>query len=85
MAVGASRGNWTGLEATHIFPVAFEGDWVRLDYGRWISLPFTGSGINSVQNGMLLRADIHTLFDSYLISINPDVRIPLFIYEIINN
>lgn len=31
------------------------------------------SGINSVQNGILLRADVHELFDTYRIAINPDV------------
>ena len=29
--------------------------------------------INSYQNDFLLRADIHIDFDSYLVSVNPDV------------
>lgn len=29
--------------------------------------------INSCQNGLLLRRDLHTMFDNYLISVNPDV------------
>jgi len=33
------------------------------------------SRINSVQNGLLLRGDLHEQFDQYLISINPDVSI----------
>ncbi|KAI5845044.1 hypothetical protein DFP73DRAFT_594185 [Morchella snyderi] len=32
----------------------------------------SGGSINSAQNGMLLRADIHALFDGYRVSINPD-------------
>ncbi|PUU84243.1 hypothetical protein B9Z19DRAFT_1118126 [Tuber borchii] len=31
-----------------------------------------GRRINSVQNGLLLRADIHLYFDDYMLSINPD-------------
>ncbi len=34
--------------------------------------PYLGADTNHVTNGLLLRADIHTLFDLYLISINPD-------------
>ena len=34
--------------------------------------PYLGTGTNHVTNGLLLRADIHTLFDLYLISIDPD-------------
>ena len=33
--------------------------------------------MNSVQNGITLRADMHTLFDHYAFSINPDVSPPL--------
>lgn len=33
------------------------------------------SKINSLQNGFILREDIHSLFDQYLISVNPDVSI----------
>lgn len=34
-----------------------------------------GDAINSVQNGLLLRSDIHQLFDNYIVSVNPDVCI----------
>jgi HNH endonuclease len=33
-------------------------------------LPFSESGINSLKNGLLLRADIHTLFDLRLIAVD---------------
>jgi len=69
---------WLGFEAARIFPLAYEDHWVRHDYGRWISIPpRSGGSINSVQNGLLLRADIHTLFDNYVLSINPDVCVVL--------
>lgn len=34
--------------------------------------PYIGQASNVVNNGLLLRADIHTLFDLYLVAINPD-------------
>jgi len=34
--------------------------------------PYLGADTNHVKNGLLLRTDIHTLFDLYLISIDPD-------------
>lgn len=34
-------------------------------------VPYKGTETNHVVNGLLLRADIHTLFDLYLISIQP--------------
>jgi hypothetical protein len=32
------------------------------------------TGIHSVQNGILLRSDVHVFFDKYMMAINPDVR-----------
>ena len=67
---------WTGFEAAHIFPLAYEGYWNDNDYGRWITIsPENGKEgtINSVQNGLLLDSAVHQLFDSYDLSINPDV------------
>ncbi len=34
-------------------------------------VPYRGDHTNSVQNGLLLRADLHTLFDLHLLSIDP--------------
>ena len=34
--------------------------------------PFRGLDDDHVQNGLLLRADIHTLFDLHLFGVNPD-------------
>ena len=74
MAARARRGNWSGLEATHIFPLAYEGHWIQHNYSRWITIqPANGASINSVQNGLLLRSDLHADFDNYFVSINPDV------------
>jgi hypothetical protein len=68
--------NWRGFESTHIFPLAYEQYWTDHNYSRWISIiPDRGAAINSVQNGLLLRSDLHMLFDFYDFSINPDVCI----------
>ena len=74
----AYRGNWTLFEAAHIFPLEQESLWIQFNYGRWITDMDDTVGvskINSLQNGFLLREDIHSLFDQYLISVNPDVSI----------
>jgi HNH endonuclease/Mrr restriction endonuclease-like protein len=34
-------------------------------------VPYSGSETNVVQNGLLLRADIHTLFDLHFLAVNP--------------
>ena len=36
--------------------------------------PYRGPASNTVNNGILLRADLHTLLDKQLIAINPDSR-----------
>ncbi len=33
--------------------------------------------INSIQNGLLLRSDVHGLFNAYLLAVDPDVSRPL--------
>ena len=73
-ALGADFGIWSGFQAAHIFPLAYEGYWKQHGFGRWISLPpTTGDNINSVQNGLLLTDTLHTLFDTYHFLIDVDV------------
>lgn len=38
-------------------------------------VPYSGEGNHDVQNGLLLRADFHRLFDVGLVSVTPDLRI----------
>lgn len=77
--LNADIGFWTGFEAAHVFPLAHEDHWINHNYDRWITKPpAKGGSINSIQNGLLLRSDIHQLFDSYTVSINPDVYKSLF-------
>ncbi|CAK7210933.1 hypothetical protein SBRCBS47491_000946 [Sporothrix bragantina] len=68
----AKMDEWTRFQAAHIFPLAYEQQWVDGNYGSYITLvPATGGSINSVQNGLLLRTDLHDGFDQYLFTINP--------------
>jgi hypothetical protein len=64
---------YSGFQAAHIFPLAYEGHWKTYGYGSWITLPpRRGGTINSVQNGILLEDAVHHKFDNYDFSINPD-------------
>lgn len=72
----ASSGVWAQLEAAHVFPLECENLWNEFGYSRWVTNmnEITGiSKINSVQNGLLMKRDLHSVFDQYLFSINPDV------------
>jgi hypothetical protein len=69
-------GIWAGFQAAHIFPLGLQSQWQAQGWSQQITIlpPKRSYGsINSVQNGLLLRSDIHELFDSYHFSINPDV------------
>jgi len=76
----------TSFEAAHIFPLEKEDpEWIQGNFDRWITDMEDrtgGSKINSLQNVLLLRADIHGIFDQYLISVNPDVSTSFgYVYE----
>lgn len=75
---GAQFNIWSGFQAAHIFPLESESYWVDQGYGRWIRDVTPGvAKINSRQNGFLLQATVHIDFDNYLVSVNPDVSIPI--------
>ncbi|PGH05646.1 hypothetical protein GX51_02805 [Blastomyces parvus] len=70
---GAQWDDWVGFEAAHIFPLHKESLWIDLNYSRWITEDAVGtSKIHSIQNGLLMIEHLHTRFDQYLFSINPD-------------
>ena len=78
----AKAGLWQGFEAAHIFPLAYEQHWKQHNFARWITLPPTKGGtINSVQNGILLQANLHQLFNSYYFALNPDVSFFFFFFR----
>ena len=74
----AEDNDWSYFEAAHVFPLEKEDYWNEKGYANFITdmdNTVGDSKINSVQNGLLLRRDIHTAFDNYLVGINPDVSI----------
>lgn len=73
-----SDSEFAGFDAVHIFPVANEDEWVNEGYERFmrdgakledVSL----TKINSAQNGLLMRSDIHALWVAWGVGINADV------------
>lgn len=48
-------------------------------------MPYRGGHTNRLSNGLLLRADIHKLFDLHLISINPETRRVVISFRIDEN
>ena len=75
----ARSGSWTGLEAAHIFPLAYEGYWNDCGFSNCITFPGATKSdgtINSQQNGILLNSTAHAFFADYCLTIDPDVRTP---------
>ncbi|GJJ07143.1 hypothetical protein Clacol_001343 [Clathrus columnatus] len=65
------------FRASHIFPIAHKDVWDTLRLYQYIEDDFPQkeqgpNSINSIQNGLLLRSDIHDLFDAYDFGINVD-------------
>ncbi|KAG0137537.1 hypothetical protein HOY82DRAFT_597848 [Tuber indicum] len=65
---------WESFHAAHMFLIRYGGHWESSVLKDCINIPPASPShgtINSVQNGMLLTCDIHALFDSIQLSINP--------------
>ncbi|KAK9364829.1 hypothetical protein V1509DRAFT_661355 [Lipomyces kononenkoae] len=72
---GALWDVWAGFQAAHVFPLEYENLRIQYNYGRWITNMESVAGsskINSIQNVLLMSQNLHTRFDQYLFSINPD-------------
>ena len=72
-ALNVEYGYWDGYTATPIFPLTHEQHWVTHGYDKWITVPGARGSISSVQNRMLLRDNIATHFEGYMLSINSNV------------
>ena len=64
---------WDFWDASHIFPIAYEECWTQNSLDRWVTIEPQTGGNNSVQNNLLLRKNVLSVFDAYHFSINPDV------------
>lgn len=65
----AGVGVWRGFEAAHVFPLALSMIFSSCGFSDIIT---DSRGINSPNNGLLLRTDIHQMWDGYDFAINPD-------------
>lgn len=74
----ASLDNWAGFEAFHIYPLGQQELWNLNSFSRFITRPGRNP-VNSVQNGLLLAANVHQLFDGLAVSVNPDVSKLLYL------
>jgi hypothetical protein len=70
-AASIEANDWVTFEAAHIFPLALDHILTAHGFSQLITYNHP-TGINSPQNGVLLRGHIHDLWDSYDISVNPD-------------
>jgi len=70
-------GFWHGFDTVHIFPPSFPQQWIDYNFATCLTPSGSDDSINSVQNGILLTSQMRALFESYIISINPDVCITI--------
>ncbi|KAK9241703.1 HNH endonuclease-domain-containing protein [Lipomyces tetrasporus] len=64
----------SSFHAAHIFPLSSDYYWLQSGFSRWITnrIGERDTGINSCQNGLLMRSHMHEQFDGFYFSINPD-------------
>ena len=77
--------NWRGFEACHIFPLQYGNIWDERGYDKWITDIDENSSrakINSSQNGLLLQATVHKKFDDYVITVNPNDKYKIVVFDI---
>ncbi|KAK9319198.1 hypothetical protein V1517DRAFT_60477 [Lipomyces orientalis] len=72
--IRAEGDNWSSFHAAHVFPLSSEVYWLQSGFSRLITnrLGERDTGINSCQNGLLMRSHMHEQFDGFYFSINPD-------------
>lgn len=73
-----ANGDYMGFEAAHIFPQARLQEWTENGFQNLVTDAsdarlISASKIHSPQNGILLSALVHQLFDNYRLSVDPDV------------
>jgi hypothetical protein len=67
----AIENRWVGFETAHIFPLALDQRFVSHGFAQLITHNHP-VGVNSPQNGILVRSDVHRFWDDYSIAVNPD-------------
>ncbi|EFR03627.1 hypothetical protein MGYG_06621 [Nannizzia gypsea CBS 118893] len=74
----ASLGKWRGFEAAHIFPLALSMIFTSCGFSNVIT---DNRGIDSPINGLLLRSDIHQMWDGYEFAVNPDDNYRVYSFQ----
>lgn len=69
--INRDPGYWTCFDAAHIFPLALEHLFTSQGFTQLVTHNHP-PGVNFPQNGLLLRTDIHSLWDNYFVSVNPN-------------
>jgi len=70
--------DFSRFRAAHIFPRAYDIDWANKGYPSLITDPAPNNEmggskkIDSIQNMLLLRSDLHDAWDNYKFAVNPD-------------
>ncbi|GBE89982.1 hypothetical protein SCP_1800040 [Sparassis crispa] len=73
-----SAGDYSRHKEAHIFPCAHIDDWIKQGFPGYITDPAPPSQvggptkIDSIQNIILLRGDLHDAWDNYMFGVNPD-------------
>ncbi|RWQ92055.1 HNH endonuclease-domain-containing protein [Paecilomyces variotii] len=70
-ALDAPYDSWTGFQAAHIYPRSLSELFTVHGFANKLTYDIS-EDVNSPQNGILLRQDIHALWDSYEIAVNPN-------------
>ncbi|KAK2829876.1 hypothetical protein FQN49_007167 [Arthroderma sp. PD_2] len=74
----AGRNAWVGFQAAHVFPLALSDIFASHGFLGTIS---DSRGVNSPNNGLLLRSDIHQLWDGYYLAVNPDDNYRVYTFK----
>jgi len=78
LITGQQSRTWRRLKAAHIYPRVHDVEWNNEGYPSLITDPAPilalggPSKIDSIQNVILLRSDLHDAWDNYEFAVNPD-------------
>ncbi|KAF8659811.1 hypothetical protein AX16_001696 [Volvariella volvacea WC 439] len=78
LITGQQTQTYSRLKVAHIFPRAHDVEWIRKGYRDKITDPAEeavlggSSKIDSIQNTITLRSDLHDAWDNYEFGVNPD-------------
>ncbi|KAG0123486.1 hypothetical protein HOY82DRAFT_673943 [Tuber indicum] len=84
LEINIRANNWSGFEVAHVFPLEHRGLGIQNNHERYIAGindSLASAKIDSSQNGILLDVTIRQKFDQYLVSVNPDDKYKIVVFE----